>query len=436
MAVATEQSVHESVDHLFRRHAGQMVAVLSRIFGLERLDLIEDAVQDALIAALKTWPFAGFPDNPQAWLIQVSKNKMLDRFRRARRWASLDDGDQAIERALQRVTAEPTTFFSTEVAEDQLSMIFACCHPAIPPDAQVALTLKTVGGFGVSELASAFLAKEDAVARMLSRAKQKLREGEIRLEIPTPDEIPARLDAVLKVLYLMFNEGYAASQGDELLRQDLCIEAIRLAELLAEHPLTKHPKIQALAALLLFQAARFSSRLDEAGELLLLADQDRRRWDRRLIERGMYRLHLSASGDELSSYHLEAEIAGCHTLATDFASTDWVRILGCYNQLRTLKYSPVVELNRIVALAQVEGPRRALDELEHLGADPKLNTYHHFHVAKANFLADIGESEGAKAAYAEALTLTRNESVHRFLRKRIESLVGSVDQALTTNNHE
>lgn len=427
MAVATEQSVHESpvhetVDHLFRRHAGQMVAVLSRIFGLERLDLIEDAVQDALIAALKTWPFTGFPDNPQAWLIQVSKNKMLDRFRRARRWASLDDGDDAIEKALHSVTAEPTIFFSNEVAEDQLRMIFACCHPAIPPDAQVALTLKTVGGFGVSEIASAFLAKEDAVARMLSRAKQKLREGSIRLEIPIPDEIPARLDAVLKVLYLMFNEGYAASQGDELLRQNLCIEAIRLVELLAEHPLTRHPKTQALATLLLFLAARFSSRLDEAGELLLLADQDRRRWDRRLIERGMYRLRLSASGDELSSYHLEAEIAGCHTLATDFASTDWVRILDCYNQLRTLKYSPVVELNRIIALAQVEGPHRALSELDQLSTDPKLQAYHQLFIAKAYFLSKTGDAAGAKGAYAHALGLTRNDSVQRFLQKRIDSL--------------
>jgi RNA polymerase sigma-70 factor (ECF subfamily) len=399
-----------------------MVAVLSRIFGLERLDLIEDAVQDALITALKTWPFAGFPDHPQAWLIQVSKNKMLDRFRRARRWASLDDGDETIERALQNVTAEPIVFFSNEVAEDQLRMIFACCHPAIPPDAQVALTLKTVGGFGVSEIASAFLAKEDAIARMLSRAKQKLREGAIKLEMPTPAEVPGRLDAVSKILYLMFNEGYTASQGNELLRQDLCIEAIRLTELLADHPLTGLPKTQALAALFLFQAARLSSRLDETGDLLLLSEQDRALWDKRLIERGMYRLRLAATGDELSNYHLEAEIAGCHTLAADFDSTDWKRILDCYELLQSRQFSPIVELNRIIVLAQIEGPRRALDELDRLRADPKLNSYHLFYAAQARFLSEAGEIPEAKAAYLKASALTRNESVQRFLQKQIGSL--------------
>jgi RNA polymerase sigma-70 factor (ECF subfamily) len=422
MATATEQTVHESVDHLFRRHAGQMVAVLSRIFGLERLDLIEDAVQDALISALKTWPFTGFPDNPQAWLIQVSKNRMLDRFRRARRWASLDDGDETIERALQNVTAEPTVFFSNEVAEDQLRMIFACCHPAIPPDAQVALTLKTVGGFGVSEIASAFLAKEDAVARMLSRAKQKLREAGIQLEIPVPAEVPGRLEAVLKVLYLMFNEGYTASQGNELLRQDLCIEAIRLTELLADHPLTGLPRTQALAALFLFQAARLSSRLDEMGELLLLSEQDRELWDKRLIERGMYRLRLAATGDELSNYHLEAEIAGCHTLATDFDSTDWARILDCYELLQSRQFSPIVELNRIIALSKIEGPNAGLAALNRFSTDARLNDYYLHQVTKGHFLAEIGEIEKAVEAFEQASSLTRNEAIRRFLNKKIFAL--------------
>lgn len=427
MSAATEHSVNESpvnkrVDHLFRRHAGQMVAVLSRIFGLERLDLIEDAVQDALVTALKTWPFAGFPDNPQAWLIQVSKNKMLDRFRRARRWASLDDGDAAIETALLAVSEESTVRFADEVNEDQLRMIFACCHPAISPDAQVALTLKTVGGFGVSEIASAFLAKEDAVARMLSRAKQKLRESKLPFEIPSPADMPARLDAALKALYLMFNEGYAASDGNELIRRDLCVEAIRLVAILAEHPVTGVPKTHALAALLLFQGARLPTRLDETGELLLLSEQDRTQWDRAMIECGMTHLLRAADGDVLSDYHLEAEIASCHTLATDFASTDWPRILECYDLLQARHFSPVVELNRIIAFAKVNGPQDGLTELNQLGGHPQAKNYYLFHVTKAHFLEEKDWSGEAVAAYEHAASLTKNAAVRRFIEKKIDAL--------------
>lgn len=413
-----ELAVSESVDHLFRHHAGQMVSVLSRIFGLEKLDMIEDAVQDALISALKNWPYTGFPDNPRAWLIQVSKNRILDRLRRDRRNAP----DDELENTLHAVNADDTVYFDNEVGEDQLRMIFACCHPAIPPDSQVALTLKTVGGFGVREIASAFLAQEDSVTRMISRAKQKLRDGGIRLEIPPPAEIPHRLEPVLKVLYLMFNEGYSASEGDALVRTDLCFEAIRLCELLAAHPLTGTPKTHALAALFLFQGARLSSRHDYRGDLLLLSEQDHDLWDKAALDRGIYHFRLSASGDELSDYHLEAEIAACHSLAPDFESTEWERILGCYEELASRKFSPIVELNRLIVFAQVYGYEKGLAELNKFGEDNRLKNYNLFHVTRAHFMAETGEYAAARESFEQALSLTRNEPVRRFLQKKITDL--------------
>lgn len=418
MSLLEETSIHESVDHLFRHHSGQMVSVLSRIFGLEKLDLIEDAVQDALVSALKTWPYAGYPDNPRAWLIQVSKNKILDRLRRDSRNA----GDDDLENALVDVDPEKAIYFAREVGEDQLRMIFACCHPAIPPDSQVALTLKTVGGFGVREIASAFLAQEDSVTRMISRAREKLRDGRIRLEIPAPAELSYRLDPVLKVLYLMFNEGYSASAGDSLVRTDLCFEAIRLCELLAAHPVTGTPKTHALAALFLFQGARLASRHDYRGDLLLLSEQDHDLWDKATLGRAMRHFRLSASGDELSDYHLEAEIAACHSLARDFESTEWDRILGCYEELASRKFSPVVELNRMIVYAKVHGYRNGLDELKKFGDDNRLKNYNLFHVTMAHFLAETGDKERARISYAQALALTRNEPVRRFLTKKIEFL--------------
>jgi RNA polymerase sigma factor (sigma-70 family) len=420
MTTAAEKAASETVDHLFRRHAGQMVAVLSRIFGLGKLELIEDAVQDALIAALKNWPFSGFPENPQAWLVQVSKNKILDRIRRDRRLSELNERDPALA-GFMEMPAEDTIYFRREVSGDQLRMIFACCHPAIAPDAQVALTLKTTGGFSVAEIASAFLAKNEAVARMLSRAKQKLRESLVTLEIPGPEAIPTRLDAVLKVLYLMFNEGYTASEGDALVRRDLCFEAIRLCELLAAHPMTRTPRTHALAALFQFQSARLASRHDELGDLILLSEQDPRLWDQTRIQRALYHFGLSASGDELSDYHLEAEIAACHSLAPDFKSTEWKRILDCYDMLQARTFSPVVELNRSIVLGKLNGPENGLGELEKLR--DSLDGYYLFHAARAHFLDESGEKQAATEEYELARSITKNEPVRRFLTKKIVNLL-------------
>jgi RNA polymerase sigma-70 factor (ECF subfamily) len=421
MTAAEKIVVQESIDHLFRHQAGQMVSVLSRIFGLEKLDLIEDAVQDALVAALERWPFAGSPENPRAWLIEVAKNKVLDRLRRLSRFPAEEIGD-SIAGELPGLKAETAAYFAGEISEDQLRMIFACCHPAIPPDSQVALTLKIVSGFSIAEIARAFLAKDETVAKMITRAKQKLRENKVQLEMPMPGEIPARLETVAKVLYLMFNEGYAASEGTELVRKDLCFEAIRLCEFLASHPVTDTPKINALAALFLFQGARLSSRYDHRGELLILSEQDRSLWDQAMITRALNFMRLAARGDELTSYHLEAEIAAAYALAESYEATPWPRILESYDLLRQRKFSPVVELNRTIVLAKIYGPAKGLKELTKLAENAKLKENNLFYITEAHFLAETGEIPAAISSYQKAISLTRNEPIRRFLTKKIASL--------------
>jgi RNA polymerase sigma-70 factor (ECF subfamily) len=392
-----------------------MVATLTRIFGIEKLDQVEDAVQDALARALKVWPFQGEPDNPSAWLIQVAKNRMLDRLRRDSRVA------ETIDEVEIPVGGETAVAFAKEIRDDQLRMIFTCCHPMIPQDGQIALTLKTVGGFSVSEIARAFLGRESAVAKTLVRAKQRLREFDIKLEMPEPARLSPRLESTLKIVYLMFNEGYSALEGEELVRTDLCHEAIRLCELLADHPATGAPKVQALSALLLFQGARLDARLDAAGELLLLSEQDRSLWNREMIKRALYRLGRSASGDEISDYHLEAEIASCHTLATSFAATDWPRVLHCYEELLRRKPSPVVALNRIVALAKVDGVGAGLAELEKIADDRTLHHYYPFYATQGELLREAGMRADAIEAYQKALGLTSSEPIRRFLTKRISN---------------
>jgi RNA polymerase sigma-70 factor (ECF subfamily) len=416
MASQSSDHIHQSVDHLFRYRAGQMIATLTRIFGIERLDQVEDAVQDAMVRALRLWPYQGEPDNPTAWLIQVAKNRMLDQLRRESRLTETMDEIEI------PIGGEADAAFANEVHDDQLRMIFTCCHPLIPEDGQVALTLKTVGGFSVSEIARAFLSQAPSIAKTIVRAKQRLREFDIKLEMPAPEKLPSRLESVLKVVYLMFNEGYSALEGEELVRTDLCHEAIRLGELLAGHPVTGAPKVHALVALLLFQGARLRARCDAEGELLLLSEQDRSLWDRAMIKRGLYQLQRSAGGDEVSDYHLEAEIASCHTLAESVETTDWPRVLDCYEELLNRKPSPVVALNRIVALAKVRGVEAGLAELKKIAEDRTLRNYYPFYATRGELLREAGRNNEAVECYRYALNLTSSEPVRRFVMKRIADL--------------
>ena len=415
--------VGELLDHLFRRQSAQIVSTLTRALGVRHLALAEEAVQDALVTAMQQWPFRGVPDDPAAWLFRVARNRALDRLRHQR---IVDEKAPAIADCTPwHVSAGAESVLAREtppLADDQLAMMFLTCHPELPRDSRVALTLKIVGGFSVGEIGRALLVHEGAIAQRLVRAKRVLRDRNIEFAPPSASDLSERLDSVLDAIYLLFNEGYAATAGDSLLREDMSAEAIRLAGLVVRHPVTAVPRSWALLALLLLHAARFGARVSSDGELFLLRDQDRRRWDRTLISEGLRALERAAAGDCLSSYHLEAEIAACHALAPTWADTDWPRIVHCYEQLASITGSPVVALNRAIARAQVDGARAAIAEIEQLRDVVSLRHYHLLPAVLAELWRELGHPERAAAHYREALTEPLSLPERRFLTSRLRSL--------------
>jgi RNA polymerase sigma factor (sigma-70 family) len=414
------REVLQAVDHLFRHEGGKMVATLTRIFGVEHLTLAEDVVQEALTRALQTWPFYGVPDNPAAWIMRASRNLALDAVRREKNFRTKEPEIIHLMEGAGAGPDEPI-FSEHEIADDRLRMMFVCCHPQIPADAQAALALKTLCGFGVTEIARAFLTTDAAVAKRLTRAKQKIREAKIPFEIPAGPELARRLDGVLQSLYLLFNEGYKASAGDQLVREDICAEAIRLAGLLAEHPAGNRPKTHALLALMLLNAARTSARVDEEGNLLRLREQDRTRWHQPMIARGMFHLARSAAGGEISEYHLQAGISACHCVAKDYPSTDWRRILALYDRLLAFDPSPVVALNRAVALAEVDGPQAGLDVVHAIPDLQSLESYYLLHAVLGDFELQINRLPVAAAHFQRALELADMKSEQVFLGKRLQA---------------
>ena len=417
-------NVPQVVDHLFRHQAGQVVSTLTRIFGPANIDLAEDVVQETLIKALRVWPYQGIPDNPAAWIMRVAKNGALDVLRRER---SLRDKQDEIARLPEYGTTHSDDIDiegDRELWDDQLGMMFICCHPALSRPARVALTLKTLGGFGVPEIARAFLAEEATIAQRLVRAKRTLREMSVPFEVPEREALPARLDSVLDVLYLLFNEGYSAHSGAELVRQDLCAEAIRLTSMLAKHPAGDEPRVHALLALMLLQTSRLPARTDDEGNILLLREQDRSLWDRALINMGLAELARSTSGDALSEYHLQAGIASCHALAPSFEDTEWWRILMQYDALMRIAPSPVVALNRTVALAMVEGMQAGLRELERVRIMPGMEGYYLFYATLAEFRKEVGDKAGAVVAYRNALDLASTAPEQRFLQSKLAECEG------------
>ena len=413
------------VDHLFRREAGRLVAILTRHFGVAHLHLAEDVVQDALVKAMQTWPFTGVPQNPSAWLLQTAKNRALDQTRRASLWRGKQtELAPLVEDCLQSALTVPPPQFEDEIRDSQLRMMFVCCHPGLPAEAQVALTLKTLCGFGEKEIAAAFLATADSVTKRLVRARQYLREQEVAVELPPAGALAPRVDAVLQALYLLFNEGYKASQGGALLRADLCAEAIRLAELLTDHPLGDRPETHALLALMHLGAARLSARTGDGGSLLLLAEQDRARWDQAQIKRGMRHLAASGTGSKVTRYHLEAGIAACHCLAPSFAATDWRQIVTLYDLLLEKDGSPVVALNRAVALAQTEGPRAGLAALDQIKDRQALENYHLFHAVAGQLWLDAGAAGKAAAGFRRALELAALPAERALLERRLAQCGG------------
>ncbi|HYP29823.1 MAG TPA: sigma-70 family RNA polymerase sigma factor [Blastocatellia bacterium] len=421
MHESSDKRIDGLVDHLFRHQAGQMVSTLTRIFGPRHLDLAEEVVQDALLKALQVWPFRGIPENPTGWLVQVAKNRALDLLRRE---SSLLSKSEELLRSLSASSDGP----SGPALDDELSMIFMACHPSIPREGRIALTLRTVGGFGVREIARAFLARDAAIAQRLVRAKRLIREKQITFELPDPEELPERLDSVLEVIYLLFNEGYTAHTGENLVRRELCEEAIRLCGLLVAHDASALPKSHALLALMLFQAARLPARIGEDGELLTMAEQDRALWDRRSISRGFHHLDRAASGSEMSEYHLQAGIAACHAAAESHEATDWRRILTLYDWLQELNPSPVVALNRVVALSKLHGPEAAIRELEQVSEHAALGHYHLLPATIGELWSELGQPEKAAVFYRQALDRPCSDPERRFLLKKLDALAGHKSQ--------
>jgi RNA polymerase sigma factor (sigma-70 family) len=406
------------VDHLFRHEAARMTATLARILGPGHIELVEDVVQEALLAALARWPRDGIPANPTAWLVQVAKHRALDALRRER---LADDREPAIREEIARWSDRDDLAIADDpvLLDDQLRMIFICCHPAIPAEARVTLTLKLAGGFGAPEIARAFLAEETAIHQRLVRAKRRIRDAGLAFEMPEGGDLLERLDSVLDVLYAMFTEGHTAHAGDALLRRDICEEAMRLGALLLRHPALARPTLHALMALFHLHAARFATRADGGGDLLLLADQDRSRWDRGHIAAGVRHLERSATGDEVTVYHLEAELAACHTLAPSWEETDWHRIIELYDAILARLESPIVALNRAIAVAEVAGAQEALRALEALNGQSVLRRYSPYEAALGEMLRRLGRYDEARVHFAKAVERTVSNPVRRFLERRI-----------------
>jgi RNA polymerase sigma-70 factor, ECF subfamily len=407
------------LDHLFRRESARLTASLLRAFGPAQLPLVEDVVQEALLRALRVWPFRGVPENPAAWLHVTARRLALDRLRREARLERA--ATQADELAAAPAPPPP----DGALDDDQLALVFLGCHPELPREQRLALTLKVACGFGTAEIARAFLAQPATIAQRLVRAQRTIRERRLPLSLPPASELPARLDAVLEVLYLLFNEGYAAHAGEELVRRELCDEALRLVEALTRWPAGDRADTHALAALLQLQASRLPARADAAGDLVLLEHQDRTLWDRRAIARGFAHLQRAAEGPRLTSYHLQAAIAAQHAAAPDAARTDWPAILALYDELLALDASPVVALHRAVALAEARGAAAGLQALEVVAGEPALRGYYLLHAVRAELLRRAGHPADVRAALEAALGCPCSEPERRLLRERLDAAGGA-----------
>jgi RNA polymerase sigma-70 factor (ECF subfamily) len=401
---------------LFRREAGKISAWLARLLGPSRLDLIEDAVQDAFSAALARWPEDGLPQRPSAWLAISARNKALDRLRRDARLGPID------EQAAWRLG-----FSNPEEAgriDDTLALMFVACHPALERDEQTMLTLKAVCGFGVKEISRAYLTTSEAVTQRLVRAKRKIRELGLSFEIPEGPELAARLPALIEAIYLLFNGGYTSGEGCALMSLDLCSEALRLSRLLTGHKATATGECHALAALISFQHARAGARMGEEGALILLADQDRSLWDRELIAQGFAHLQGATRSEELTALHIEAAIASVHAAAPSFETTNWQMLAHHYRLLEELKPTPIVALNAAIVTAEVEGPAAGLKRLGKLGRARKLARYAPYHAARGDLLLRLDRKREAAEAFAKALTCPLNDAERAHLERRLAECGG------------
>lgn len=409
----------ELAEHLFRHQAGRMVSALVRVLGVRNLALAEDAVQDALVRALETWKYSSPPREPGAWLMACARNRAVDLLRRRGTLERIaaELGQLPAPGGVDRPAAAPAEVQA--IPDDELRLMFSCCAPGLPPAAQVAVILKYLCGFSVREIAQAFLSAEGAVEKQLYRAREALEQGGALYPVDDDEQVRRRLPSVQEAIYLLFSEGYHGAHAREVVREELCREALRLAELLSRLPAAAGPETQALVALLCFHAARLGSRRSEDGNLLLLAEQDRGRWDRGLIAEGFRRLGLSAEGDRLSAWHLEAAIGAQHAAAAAFEQTDWAAILGLYDLLVRLRPSPVVALNRAIAVGMAEGPEAGLRALAALPERARLARYPFLPAAVAEFELRSGRPGRAAEALRSALLLARNPAEEAVLARKL-----------------
>lgn len=406
-------------DHLFRHESGKMVSVLSRLLGLQNLETAQDIVQDTLLQAMNTWSYKGIPENPSAWLYRVAKNKAVDFLRHQKKFKEISPQYAYLLQSEYTLTSIVNNcFLDDEIQDSQLRMMFACCHPSIPKESQVALILKTLCGLNANEIAKAFLTNEETIAKRIYRAKEKIAAEKIELHVPQGKELPQRLDVVLKSLYLLFNEGYNSSHPDKLIRDDLCEEAIRLTYLLTDHPVTNLSTVNALLSLMCFQASRLRARLDDKGNIILLKHQDRSKWYKPLIAKGTLYLELASEMGEASPYHIEAAIASLHAVAPTFEETDWRSIYDLYESLYKMQPAPIVALNKAIASAYAVSKKNALDELLKIKG---LENYYLYHTSIGEIYFELQDKIKAKEFYKTALHLTTSHLEQQLLMKKISS---------------
>jgi RNA polymerase sigma factor (sigma-70 family) len=407
------EKLNNLVDHLFRHESGKMVSVLTKMLGIKNLDLAQDIVQDTLLKAMTAWRYGNIPDNPPAWLYTVARNKAIDYLRVKNVPANLEHAE-----SIGHATTEAEDLFlESEIQDSQLRMIFACCHPAIPEESQIALALKTLCGLGVHEIARAFLTSDDAIAKRIYRAKEKFQHDKIELEVPSASQLQPRIEIVLNVLYAMFNEGYNSSLRDEVIRKDICAEAMRLCHLLTQNTKTNTPATMALLALQCFQSSRFASRIDAGGNIVTLKYQDRSGWNSQLIKKGMDYLDQATAGDAYSIYHIEAAIASIHASSPAFDQTDWKSVYHLYDALYTMKPSPVVALNKAIASSYAVSHQSALDHLREIKG---LEKHYLYHAALGEVSLALGKNQEAKTHFQKAIALTASKPEQHLLAKKLQ----------------
>ncbi|WP_299223889.1 sigma-70 family RNA polymerase sigma factor [uncultured Aquimarina sp.] len=416
--------INKLVEHFFRHESAKMISVLTGIFGKNNLILVEDIVQDTLIEAISNWTYKGIPENPVGWLYTVAKNKSLNAIKRKKHQEKYISESLYFTKVQEHTKLNSVHFFSEEsISDDQLRMMFMCCHPSISKDSQIALMLKTLCGFNIAEIAKSFLTNKESINKRLVRARKTIREDNVPFEVPSKQELDTRVEAVLEAIYLLFNEGYSASNGDKLIRTELCQESIRLAEMVANHKaITNKSNPYALIALMQLNSSRFKAREDENGNILTLSQQNRSLWDYHIMEQGFSNLKKAANIEHISKYHILAAVSAYHCSSKDFASTDWKSILTLYDKLLIIDNSPIVILNRAIVLSKVGKNKKALKELEIIENDKTIKSNHLFYSVKAEFLVQLEKHDMAKKTLKKAIELAPLTQEKQMLENRFKNL--------------